>query len=523
MTVAMTPKWNAGLRAWLRRLGTLFAPETPLPPSRPEPQTAATTTLRPEIRHRLGYGLWDEIKVTDAESPYYQPSRVDWVDQSRRLFDIDARVQGVVEMVLRDILRVGWSWKLNEDLPMRQQDTIRAKLEDLEMRLDLSRQITAWLESVFVDGDLFLQIVIDGRSRRVLKVLPLSTLHMERLSNDYDEFDDPNNAFIRREWPDTFGEYQWQREDSGTPYAAWEILHVRWGQMPRRRYGRPLLAAGLANARSAKRGEFDMAIRRAVRAGMKLHHQIGADSAMTGPVTDRQIREYLELNKTALDNPYASAIDFFSNAGTTISPIQGDANLSDIDDIKHHVDTFFVQSPVPKPLLGYSDDINRDVLGKSQEQYRLTLEDMSRWVAAELLHPLLWRCLLIEGTQDGTYIQQQDLTCEFGSRGLYDAEQFAQTSDSVLKLVNQGLLSQEGAWDILERELPHFDREAERERLEDMAWEQAQMDAALDDADEDEDMESGDDGDDTADDMQEAPAWRLNGFADGKRLGFRDD
>ena len=102
-------------------------------------------------------------------------------------------------------------------------------------------------------------------------------------------------------------------------------------------------------------------------------------------------------NAPALDEPSAAVSDFFFNRAGGLSAVQGDARLSDIDDVLHHVDTFGVASPVPLELIGYGRNLNRDVLEQKKAQYDETLSSVRQWLEGEFVRPLLERQWLLLG------------------------------------------------------------------------------------------------------------------------------
>jgi hypothetical protein len=120
---------------------------------------------------------------------------------------------------------------------------------------------------------------------------------------------------------------------------------------------------------------------------MKFVHKIQGDRS--------KVEEYIALNKDTLDNPNAAIQDFFGNV--EISAIQGDARLGEINDVKHHIETWAVGSPVPLTLIGYGGDLNRDILEQKKEQYDDSLEQVAGWVADQFIRPLLKLQWLLQG------------------------------------------------------------------------------------------------------------------------------
>jgi hypothetical protein len=140
-------------------------------------------------------------------------------------------------------------------------------------------------------------------------------------------------------------------------------------------------------------GETDMAVRRKTRAGLKYVHQFppGTDPTV--------IEQYKRLNKDSLDNPTAAIADFFGTVDLNV--VQGDNQLGQIEDVLHQIRTWWLASPLPMSLLGYGQDLNRDVLDKQEEQYRRALEGLRAWPETQIIKPLLERQWLLKGIYPG--------------------------------------------------------------------------------------------------------------------------
>jgi hypothetical protein len=143
-------------------------------------------------------------------------------------------------------------------------------------------------------------------------------------------------------------------------------------------------------------GEHDVATRRKTRAGMKYNHQFPAGTTLL------EIETYKQVNAEILDAPLAAIQDWFGTAD--IKTVEGDAKISDINDILHHIRTWWVVSPVPMSLLGYGQDLNRDVLEKQKEQYDESLGEIRPWGEKEILTPLFELAWLLAGILPETLI-----------------------------------------------------------------------------------------------------------------------
>ena len=201
-------------------------------------------------------------------------------------------------------------------------------------------------------------------------------------------------------------------------------------------------------------GELDIAIRRKTRAGMKYSHSL-EDASET------DIQAYMQRNKAALDDPFAAVADFFSNKRTKLEAIQGDAHLSEIDDVLHHIRTWWVASPVPMSLLGYGQDLNRDVLDEQKEQYDSAKESVSDWVIGQFVSPIIERQWLLKGIWPGAL----NWSAEWTTKQALTAPELESAAKALTMLAATGRFTDETLLRIFSRFVPGFDAEAELKAL----------------------------------------------------------
>lgn len=297
-------------------------------------------------------------------------TRAQVVRRCREMYETDPRAKGVVETLARDITRGGFTVSCPDTPEAEELSTALAQRLDLDSRLD------DWVRYALRDGDSFLEVGVDAEMNIAI-VTRKPALEMHRNSNRADRFDDPERAYW---WADTFWS-GFEAPADAVWFADWQIIHARWAHDEGSRYGTPLFAPATGAWKRVVEGERDIAVRRKTRAGMRYNHRFpeGTDQAV--------IKAYREENKDALDNPYAAVADFFGTVD--INAIQGDARLSDIDDVRHHIRTWWLSSPVPMSLLGYGQDLNRDVLQEQKEQYDEAIPVLQMWVTDEIVRPLL--------------------------------------------------------------------------------------------------------------------------------------
>jgi len=145
-------------------------------------------------------------------------------------------------------------------------------------------------------------------------------------------------------------------------FALWQMTMVRltpdnfddMGSL-----GRPYLDAARGPWKKLAMTEEDMVIRRKTRAQQRKVHQLKN-------VSDEFFSEYQEKIK---DDIYDDTADYVIKGEGDVKAIAGDANLEQIADVVHLLDTFFTGSPAPKGLFGYPGELSRDILEDLKQDY----------------------------------------------------------------------------------------------------------------------------------------------------------
>lgn len=394
------------------------------------------------------------------------------VNDIRRMYDDDPRVRTIIQTLARDATKNGF--ELNVEGP-RSAEALTIANEMLD-RLDVWTRLDDWVRLTLRDGDSFLEVGATAAGD-IVHVSRKPTLEMFRWSNERNEFVDQSRAFY---WTDQL----WTSDTppaTATFFAEWQMIQASWDSDEGSRYGRPLLTSARSAYKRMTEGELDIAIRRKTRAGMRYVHSLEDAS-------EPEIDAYKVRNRAVLGDPSVAIADYFSNKRTSITAIQGDAHLSEIDDVLHHIRTFWLASPVPMSLLGYGQDLNRDVLDEQEEQYRRSLESISEWVFGQFVKPLIERQWLLKGI----WPDSLTWTAEWANKVPITADGMDLAAKALVSLRATSLLTDETMLRLLSHLLPDFDVAAELKALAaqrpDEVNRMAQMSA------DDGDDEEGDDG-----------------------------
>jgi hypothetical protein len=395
---------------------------------RSEPETATTADERVPSR-----------APSDALARFKTESgRKSVVQDCRRMYDEDPRAKGVIHTLARDVTMGGFQVQVTGGINRERAQRVA---DDLLSRLDLVSRLDDWLRLTLRDGDTFLEIGVDEEGL-IRNVTRKPTLQTRRNSDPFDRFADPARAY----W---LADEVWlghEPPDNVLWFASWQIIHARWDHDEGHRYGRPLFAAARKAFKRLEEGELDVAVRRKTRAGMKYVHVLeGASEA--------DLERYKEMNKAALDNPFAAVADFFMNKAGGINVVQGDAQLGDIVDVQHHIDTWSTASPLPLELLGYGRNLNRDVLDDKKKQYDETLEVVKAWAISEVLRPLVTRQWLLQGIwPDGL-----DYTIVPAQKREITPQDLNALADALVKLKASGMFSPQLLVEIVTAIVPWLD------------------------------------------------------------------
>lgn len=363
------------------------------------------------------------------------------VNDCRLMYDEDPRAKEVVNTLARDAVKGGFELRV-EGKRAKEAKTIA---DELLERVKFWQRIDDWSRLALRDGDLFLELGCNIGGD-IVEVSRKPTLEINRWTDEFDRFTDPMRAYF---WADLYWSGLEPPQEAAF-FAEWQMIHARYGQDEGSRYGRPLFASARTAYKRMREGELDIAIRRKTRAGMKYVHSLEEAS-------EADVEAYKVRNKAALNDPFAAVADFFSNKRTSIQSIQGDARLSEIDDVLHHIRTWWVASPVPMSLLGYGQDLNRDVLDEQKQQYDAVKESMSDWVTQQIVTPLIERQWLLKGIlPDGL-----KWSVEWASKQPFKAVDLGEAAKALAMLRATGLFTDETLIRLFSRFVPGFDAEAE--------------------------------------------------------------
>lgn len=342
-----------------------------------------------------------------------------WVDQDLRqaILDIremdrlDGRVKKIHTRVARDVTKGGLL--LEQAIENKE---ISRLWQEYGRRLQLNRpeKLKSDARGFIMEGNLPLQWVLDGAYNVAAAVrMPAETI-IPQVAQD-GTFKDVRRAYVQ---------FDVNTGRERVSFPLWQLFVARldpdnfddMGCL-----GRPFLDASRTTWRKLNMTEEDLVIRRRVRAPLRLAHVLEGAS----PDDIDKYRADVERDQHQITT------DYYLNKKGGVSPIQGDANLDQIGDVVHLLDTFFAGGPLPKGLMGYSKDMARDILEDLKRDYYQEIDGIQDVMAFAYEQGFRLQLLL-----KGINPDEEEFCISFAERR---TETPTQAADRALKLQAIGL------------------------------------------------------------------------------------
>ena len=309
------------------------------------------------ITEKFASNSSEKGSTTTAESAakrMYQDMQVD-TDLKSTILDIrrfdktDGRVKKIHKRMARDCtksgIRIKWNGKENTRVNRIWKDFHK------RMRWDKRQKLISDARACCMEGTLALQWGLqNGRVVKSIR-MPTETIIPQALENG--QVKSIESAYIQVD-PIT------QKKIASFHLLQLSLTRLEpdniddFGSM-----GRPYLDAVRDTLLKLRMTEEDLVIRRRTRAPQKLAHVLEG-------AKDEELEVYEKRNA-----PKTGEIreDYYMNKKGGVTAISGDANLDQVRDVMHLLDTFFAGGPAPKALFGYVEGLSRDVLEDLLKDY----------------------------------------------------------------------------------------------------------------------------------------------------------
>lgn len=268
-------------------------------------------------------------------------------------------------------LKTGFKAKRGAQMTNKAQEIIDA----FWRRCKIDANAVLWVSKIISDGDVFLNILVEefeGRHRiKAIRMIPPAI--MKRNEDEYGEFPDVTRAFSEIDPQDTLYYSTIIPENAQKHFPLWAINHMRWkyrGGL----YGTSQYISIRKLSKQNLTSDDDMVVRRKTRAPQRRVHSIGNKDK---PGDQSVVKEYKKEHRDAIVNgKYQPVTDYYNNGLGDVKNLDGDGNLDKIKDVVFLYNKENIGTGVPKGLVGFAEDINRDVLENQKEELYEMIEDI---------------------------------------------------------------------------------------------------------------------------------------------------
>lgn len=235
---------------------------------------------------------------------------------------------------------------------------------DRLMRVILTpKKLESWAWMLIVEGDLFVQPIIDPSTNTIVSGRRLPAVGMERNTDDSDDFVDVTKAFSQVD-------VVTQREVATFPEMS--ICHVRHNYIDGDRYGMSELASARRMSHVMAVMEEAQVVRRLSNSNRIMIWNIGTEQY---PGTDHDVASFKSQNgfiegQAQTFDPIEQSKNFFSNGMVSGQSVPSDQNIDRIDDINYYNQVFMTSLPTPGILYGMgSGDVSGEVLEQVRSEW----------------------------------------------------------------------------------------------------------------------------------------------------------
>lgn len=275
------------------------------------------------------------------------------IEDCRSLFLSDPRIKRSVWIYCDEACRGGVKIDVQGESAVAER---ARKIAEKVEKLFTATLLRGWAAGLVLEGDLFIQHVLDETGKELLKCKRMPGIGMERLTDDADEFVNPNEAYAHVDSM-TF--------EGVATFSESLMSHTRWNHIDGDRYGVSEIIEIRRLFRLLELMEQAQCIRRMVRAAQRRLHNIGSkdDPGQPADIANyKAINGFVEGDQEPFD-PMATARDYFGNGLVEITTLDGDPNIEKIDDLKYMLNQVIAGLPTPPVFFGNdAESVNRDVI-----------------------------------------------------------------------------------------------------------------------------------------------------------------
>ncbi len=235
-------------------------------------------------------------------------------------------------------------------------------------------------------GDVFIQIATD-ENNELTKIKAMPNASMERLSDDLDEWIDPQKAFLQKDVAtDQIVAY----------FSSGQIVHGRHLLVPGHRYGSSQIFSARGTAKDAIDAIRSLLPRRLANQPFRWFNIQGFDNQ---PLSQTQFDEFKKNTSRKVYMQLGGTITAYDEVFTNninVSVLGGDKELGTMGDIEMVLDATMAVIGVSRQLLGWGTNINRDILDEQRAELYASQVQFCKEVTEQILMPIFEMALKLQ-------------------------------------------------------------------------------------------------------------------------------
>jgi hypothetical protein len=319
------------------------------------------------------------------------------IDETNQMYMDDIPAHKAIDMYVREAVRKGVLIVVNNGdrcsrkIQRLAQDICGGIEKIINNKDDGSPKVLSWGTFALVEGDTFLQIIVDMEAREVVDVQRMPAAAMERNTDDMDKFIDVAHAYSNVD-------VMTNSEIATFPEPL--IWHGRWNHRDGEKYGQSELTAPRRTRRLLEM-VIEATARQAVFRGQM--HRLWNIGTEEKPGTKEAVNEFKENNGPTEGlieqwDPVNAGMEFYGNGLISCEVLEGDGNIEKVVAFLDWLMDYYTSGlPTPRSLYGLqSKNVNRDVLEQQYEQWLLSTETLNDFLEGAVRH-IVELALLLKG------------------------------------------------------------------------------------------------------------------------------
>ena len=366
----------------------LTSNKTVAPKPRPVPEANPMLGHKPRMPKKAGFQRSFMPGMESLESSQISHRRRAVLSDVMRMAKSDVRVARILYKLGADATHKSYTVEIQECQSKRLERRALEIIERTDHLCQIKEKMRGWTQALLRDGDLFLQLMIDGINMEIVESKKLAAeITHSRL--------DAEGKFPKNKSP-YFQSTIYDPSMETRSFEEWEIVHIKWEDEDGQPYGKPLFESARLVQKRTESAEQDISMRRKLMAAMRYVFNIGTPD---NPATWEEVDKFKEENADSLDNPLNPVGHFYLNGLGEIDTLKGDENIGDTRDIEHHEGLIFQAGLTPNVLMsgGREKASNMNTVGHQKDDYHRTLINIDDTIEKQGLRIIYNRALLLQG------------------------------------------------------------------------------------------------------------------------------